>query len=292
MIYDDNPNELIEIYKGKYFSKYKKSRAKKVMVFDLDETLGSFVDLEILWSLIERYTKSFHINFDELLDIFPEFLRYGILSILEYIANKKKNGECYKLFVYTNNQCGKKWTERIINYLNNKITSDFTLFDQIVNAFKINNVKIELNRTTHKKTYDDFINCTILPKTTTIFFVDDVSYKDMKKERIYYIKPMPYKHHLSTNEIINRFIYSKYGIILLPRDCTRYAFKAEYIELCMKNGTYHLYTNTTKTMLENDILISQKLMYHIKEYFLLTNKKNKTCKRKSVSFSFTRKRNN
>ena len=65
MIYDDNPNELIEIYKGKYFSKYKKSRAKKVMVFDLDETLGSFVDLEILWSLIERYTKSFHINFDE-----------------------------------------------------------------------------------------------------------------------------------------------------------------------------------------------------------------------------------
>ena len=87
---------------------------------------------------------------------------------------------------------------------------------------------------------------------------------------------MPYKHHLSTNEIINRFIYSKYGIILLPRDCTRYAFKAEYIELCMKNGTYHLYTNTTKSILENDILISQKLMYHIKEYFLLTNKQNKT----------------
>jgi len=290
MIYEHN--ELIEIYKGKYFSKHKKSRAKKVVVLDLDETLGSFVDLEILWSLIKRYNKNIRIHFDDILNIYPEFLRYGIRSILQYIANKKKNGECYKLFVYTNNQGGPNWTNLIINYLNNYITTEFTLFDQIINAFKINNIHVEFNRTTHKKTHDDFIHCTLLPKSTTIFFVDDVSYQDMKKERIYYIKPMPYNHHLSTNEIINRFIYSKYGVILLPRDSLKNAFKAEYIELCMKNGTYHMYTNTTKAMLENDILISQKLMYHITEYFLLTNKQNKTCKRKSVSFSFTRKRSN
>jgi len=291
MIYDRT--ELIEIYKGKYFSKHKKSRAKKVVVFDLDETLGSFVDLEILWSLIKRYNKkSLFIDFNDILDIYPEFLRYGIRSILQYIANKKKNGECYKLFVYTNNQGGQYWTNLIINYLNNYITTEFTLFDQIINAFKINNIQVELNRTTHKKTHDDFIKCSLLPKSTTIFFVDDVSYTGMKNERIYYIKPMPYNHHLSTNEIINRFIYSKYGIILLPRDSIKNAFKAEYIELCMKNGTYHMYTNTTKVMLENDVLISQKLMYHLKEYFLLTNKQNKTCKRKSVSFSFTRKRSN
>lgn len=293
MIYDNNHNELIEVYKGKYFSKHKKSRAKKVVVLDLDETLGSFVDLEILWSLIKRYNKkSISIHFNDVLDIYPEFLRYGLRSILQYIANKKKNGECYKLFVYTNNQVGQHWTNLIINYLNNYITTEFTLFDQTINAFKINNIQIELNRTTHKKTHDDFIRCTLLPKSTTIFFVDDVSYSDMQKEKIYYIKPMPYNHHLSTNEIINRFIYSKYGIILLPRDSIKNAFKAEYIELCMKNGTYHMYTNTTKAILENDVLISQKIMYHLKEYFLLTNKKNKTCKRKSVSFSFTRKRNN
>jgi hypothetical protein len=293
MIYDNNHNELIEVYKGKYFSKHKKSRAKKVVVLDLDETLGSFVDLEILWSLIKRYNKKYiSIHFNDVLDIYPEFLRYGLRSILQYIANKKKNGECYKLFVYTNNQVGQHWTNLIINYLNNYITTEFTLFDQIINAFKINNIQVELNRTSHKKTHDDFIRCTLLPKSTTIFFVDDVSYSDMQKEKIYYIKPMPYNHHLSTNEIINRFIYSKYGIILLPRDSIKNAFKAEYIELCMKNGTYHMYTNTTKAILENDVLISQKIMYHLKEYFLLTNKKNKTCKRKSVSFSFTRKRNN
>uniref|UniRef100_A0A6C0J3E1 FCP1 homology domain-containing protein n=1 Tax=viral metagenome TaxID=1070528 RepID=A0A6C0J3E1_9ZZZZ len=293
MIYDNNHNELIEVYKGKYFSKHKKSRAKKVVVLDLDETLGSFVDLEILWSLIKRYNKkNISIHFNDVLDIYPEFLRYGLRSILQYIANKKKNGECYKLFIYTNNQAGQYWTNLIINYLNNYITTEFRLFDQIINAFKINNIQVELNRTTHKKTHNDFIRCTLLPKSTTIFFVDDVSYTDMQTEKIYYIKPMPYNHHLSTNEIINRFIYSKYGIILLPRDSIKNAFKAEYIELCMKNGTYHMYTNTTKAILENDVLISRKIMYHLKEYFLLTNKKNKTCKLKSVSFSFTRKRYN
>lgn len=274
MIYDNNHNELIEVYKGKYFSKHKKSRAKKVVVLDLDETLGSFVDLEILWSLIKRYNKkNISIHFNDVLDIYPEFLRYGLRSILQYIANKKKNGECYKLFIYTNNQAGQYWTNLIINYLNNYITTEFRLFDQIINAFKINNIQVELNRTTHKKTHNDFIRCTLLPKSTTIFFVDDVSYTDMQTEKIYYIKPMPYNHHLSTNEIINRFIYSKYGIILLPRDSIKNAFKAEYIELCMKNGTYHMYTNTTKAILENDVLISRKIMYHLKEYFLLTNKK-------------------
>ena len=189
MIYDNNHNELIEVYKGKYFSKHKKSRAKKVVVLDLDETLGSFVDLEILWSLIKRYNKkSISIHFNDILDIYPEFLRYGLRSILQYIANKKKNGECYKLFVYTNNQVGQHWTNLIINYLNNYITTEFTLFDQIINAFKINNIQVELNRTSHKKTHDDFIRCTLLPKSTTIFFVDDVSYSDMQKEKIYYIK--------------------------------------------------------------------------------------------------------
>jgi predicted secreted acid phosphatase len=54
MTLENNDNDMIEIYKGNYYSKHKKNRAKRVVVFDLDETLGSFVDLEILWELIIR----------------------------------------------------------------------------------------------------------------------------------------------------------------------------------------------------------------------------------------------
>ena len=43
-IYNHNNDDILEIYKGEYFSKPRRSRAKQVIVFDLDETLGSFAD--------------------------------------------------------------------------------------------------------------------------------------------------------------------------------------------------------------------------------------------------------
>jgi hypothetical protein len=285
----NNTDDIVEIYKGDYFAKPKRTRAKKVVVFDLDETLGSFVDLEILWRLFDNYKIGHLINFHELLDMYPEFIRYGMLSILEYLKCKKQSGECHKLYVYTNNRAGKVWTHSIVNYFNRKISKRNNLFDQIIYAFKINNVHIELGRTTHKKTHDDFIRCTLLPKTTTICFIDDVNYKDMQKERIYYIKPKKYQHHVSSNEIINRFIYSKFGELMLRTDSMKHAFKRDYIEKAMNIGAYHTDSRVTNDVLENDILVSQKIMYHIKEYFLLTNKKTKTCKRKYPSFRFTRK---
>jgi hypothetical protein len=287
--HNEDHNDIVEIYKGKYFEKPKRSRAKKVVVFDLDETLGSFIDLEILWRLLDNYKHSFSIDFNDLLNLYPEFIRYGILSILEYLKCKKKSGECHKLYVYTNNRAEKSWTQSIVNYFNRKISKRNILFDQIIYAFKINNVHVEPGRTTTKKTHDDFIRCTLLPKTTTICFIDDVNYKDMQKERIYYIKPMAYHHHLSSNEIINRFIYSKFGELLLQTDSKKYAFKSDYIERVIKSGSYKTDSRVTNRVLENDILVSQKIMYHIREYFVLTNKKSKTCKRKYPSFRFTRK---
>jgi hypothetical protein len=287
---DNDNNDIVEIFKGEYFAKPKRSRAKKVVVFDLDETLGSFVDLEILWRLLDHYKDNTSIDFNDLLDLYPEFIRYGIISILEYLKCKKKTGECHKLYVYTNNRAEKSWTQSIVNYFNCKLSKRIVLFDQIIYAFKINNVRVEPGRTTNKKTHEDFIRCTLLPKTTTICFIDDVNFKDMQKERIYYIKPMAYHHHLSSNEIINRFVYSKFGELLLRTDSMKYAFKSNYIERVMKCGSYHT-TNSrvTNRVLENDIMVSQKIMYHIREYFVLTNKKSKTRKRKYPNFRFTRK---
>jgi hypothetical protein len=291
MMSENNDNDMIEIYKGNYYSKYKKIRAKRVVVFDLDETLGSFVDLEILWESIIRYKNNLSIEFDSILDLYPEFIRYGILSILEYLHTKKTTGECYKVYLYTNNQSTKEWVQMIVRYFNNKISPSPPLFDQIIYAFKINNVQIELSRTTTKKTHDDFIRCTMLPSTTSVCFIDDFMYKDMKKERIYYIKPKAYRHHLSTDEIITRFIYSKFGALIIHTEPTKHAFKTEFIEKCMRVGVFRSNMNNIHLHLKNDILVSQKLMYYLKEYFLITNKRSKTRKRREVSFTFTRKKN-
>jgi hypothetical protein len=282
--------DLVEIYKGSYFSKAKKSRAKKVVVFDFDETLGSFVDLEILWSMLTRYNQQNPIDFNDMLDIFPEFIRYGMLSILEYLYSKKKSGECYKVYVYTNNKAEKPWVQLIIDYFNHKLSRNIPLFDQIIYAFKINNIHTELGRTTHKKTYNDFIHCTLLPQSTAICFIDDVLYKDMLTERLYYIKPKPYRHHLSTHDLITRFIYSKIGANVLPTDKLRNLFKSNFIKKTMMVGNYKQHSHYSNNAFKNDILVSQKIMYHIKEFFYILNKRAKTCKKRNTPFSFTRKR--
>jgi uncharacterized membrane protein len=74
--YEDYP---IQIYKGNSFLKSNK-KSKKVIAFDLDETLGSFADLELLWKLICKIP-NINIQFNELLDIYPEFLTYLIFCI-------------------------------------------------------------------------------------------------------------------------------------------------------------------------------------------------------------------
>lgn len=285
-----NETDLIEVYKGEYYSKPKKIRVKRVVVFDMDETLGSFVDLEILWNLMNTYKPRHKIYFNTLLDLYPEFIRYGILSILEFLVNKKKSGECYKVYLYTNNKSGKQWVDLIVEYFNQKMSHSTPLFDQVIYAFKVNNVQIEPNRTTKNKTHDDFIRCTLLPATTSICFIDDYMYHDMKKERIYYIKPKAYRHYVSTNEIITRFIYSNLGVIIIPTESVQQGFKTDFFRKCMDVGCFRSNLNNFHLYLKRDILVSQKLMYYLKEYFLITNKRSKTCKKRGIAFSFTRKR--
>ena len=64
----------------------------KIVVFDLDETLGYFTEFGIFCDCLDKHFKNSSYsdtNFKELLDLYPEFLRPRILNILDYIKNKK-----------------------------------------------------------------------------------------------------------------------------------------------------------------------------------------------------------
>ena len=73
----NNPNDIVSL-----------KPPKKVVIFDLDETLGSFADLYILWGGIKQVNPDCD-SIEEILDLFPEFLRFGILIILEYLYECK-----------------------------------------------------------------------------------------------------------------------------------------------------------------------------------------------------------
>ena len=95
----------------------------KMVVFDLDETLGSFVEIGIFWEALERYYGHNLLDerFFEVFDIFPDFLRPKLLTILEYLKDKKDRKVCDQIMIYTNNQGPKYWVKMISNYLNHKL---------------------------------------------------------------------------------------------------------------------------------------------------------------------------
>lgn len=284
----------IKIYKGKSFIKkthHNGKHYKKVIILDLDETIGSFGDLYILWRGINRLFRLENpgIVFQRILDLYPEFLRYGILNILDFLYNKKLSGECSNIFLYTNNQCyesdNSKWLALITNYIHFKICSQesILLFDKIICAFKINNQIIEPLRTTHDKTYSDLIRCTLLSKRTDICFIDNTYYKKMVHDRVYYIQPKSYHHTLSNHDIIFRII-SNWKLFELPENNENL-----FIDWYSNNS---ISRSQNKQNISIDLRVSQKIMYHLKDFFLISTKRNKTKKLSLRLGNFTRKLRN
>lgn len=286
MNYEEDPITEIQIYKGKYFNKKRSSTCGRVVAFDLDETLGSFTDLEILWSGLQHFTKKYNpIDFNTLLDLYPEFLRYGIIHIIEFLIQKKNSGQCKQIFIYTNNQCKYNWIDLISSYFDYKLKASTPIFDKIIRAFRIGNVRIEPNRTSTSKTFSDFIKCTLLPVKTEICFIDNYEYNNMKSDRVYYIQPYSYTHHLSTQDIIKRFISSDIVSTIDTEPRILHRFIADYFlsRNHITNG------NPMIQDLKRDIVVAQKIMYYLKEFFYLTTKRKRTQKKKMNIGHITRK---
>lgn len=270
---------IVEIFKGSSFTKNSSKPPAKIITFDLDETLGDFGDLCFIWHMIESHIPTFMTKieaFQKIVELFPECIRPGIPSILEYLYQKKRAGLCSHVFLYTNNQRSREWVELVLEYFELKTPG---LFDQAICAFKIQDQRIEPMRTTHSKTYSDLIRCTLLPKNAQICFVDNTYHPKMVHERVYYIQPRSYEHGLSREEIVRRI--SKWSIFPIPLDRIIDAFLD-------RKGIENRLWKSSPT--RNSLAVSQKIMYHLKEYFLLSTKQPKTKKIVWTLGRFTRKK--
>ena len=285
--YEHIVNE-IDVYKGIYYKNKKYKNINRVMVFDLDETLGCFLEFDILWYTIQQIVGSSPpISHTHLLDLYPEFLRPNIIDILKYVNKKKKTGECQKLYIYTNNQSQSYSVNMIADYLSNKVEkNNYALFDQIIYAFKINNQIVQIGRSTHKKTHDDLINCTLLPKKTAICFIDDIEFDEMKKERIYYIQPKAYFHKMNSYDILNRLFSSKYKFALQKYEPL---IRDQFLTRSMKINIFKRNIRDHSKYIKEQEIVSKKMMYHIREFFFSTRKRNKTQKQNKTTNKFTRK---
>jgi hypothetical protein len=239
-------------------------KVNKIVVFDLDETLGYFVEFGIFWQVLAKYFKYIKIDytlsqedFNLLFNLYPDFQRPKIMKILNYLKNQKKINCCNKIMIYTNNQGPTTWANYIKNYYETKL--NYPLFDQIISAFKINGKKIEIYRTSHSKNYKDLVRCTKIPETCQICFLDDTFYPEMSVPNVYYINVKPYVHHIPFKEMIHTFINSR-----IFRDKINDEFKL-FMENCMNKFIYR-YDKDEHEINENR-LISNKILEHLHIFF-------------------------
>ena len=250
----------------------------KIVVFDLDETLGYFTQYGIFWDSLSNYLKIKNNSqlsqseFNLILDLFPEYLRPNIINILNYLKNKKKTNCCNKMMIYTNNTGPPEWANHIIRYFENKI--NYKLIDQIIAAFKINGKQVEICRTTYNKTHKDLIRCTKIPIDTEICFIDDNFYPGMTHENIYYINIKQYYYDLSFEELLNRFKNSEIGKKVIEND-------KDFDNLIIQNINLYNYKclNKNKDEYEIDKILGKHIIYHLQKFFNRSTK-NKTIKNK------------
>ena len=264
----------VQVFKGSSFTKNNSIPPSKIITFDLDETLGDFANLCILWHKIVDWipiTIEHNVVFRGLVELFPECIRPGIPSILEFLYKKKKIGICSHIFLYTNNQRSPEWVQLILEYFEETMPH---LFDKTICAFKIKDQRIEPLRTTHSKVYNDLIRCTLLPKNAQICFIDNTYHPKMEHERVYYIQPKSYQHGISGEEMIKRFL-ENWSMFPIP----------ENAENLLHESTWKSSQRLTKPL-----AVSQKIMYYLKEYFLLSMKQPKTKKIGWTLGRFTRKK--
>jgi len=248
----------------------------KIVVFDLDETLGYFTQYGIFWDSLSNYLKIKNKNvltqsdFNEILDLFPEVLRPNIINILTYLKSKKKSNCCNKMMIYTNNTGPREWAQHIIRYFENKI--DYKLVDQIIAAFKINGKRVEICRTSQNKTHKDLIKCTKIPVDAEICFMDDSFFPDMTHDNIYYINIKPYYYDVPFEDMLNRFSTSEIGKKLIGNEIDFEVLMMEHIKLYK-----YIVVNKDEKEYEVDKVLGKHIISHLQAFFNRSTK-NRTIK--------------
>lgn len=177
------------------------------VVFDFDETLGCFSQFsEVVYMLEDVYGMRLSVeDYVQLLQIFDRYIRPDIGNLLRGLYKRRNSSRGrMKIVIYTNNMGGRKWVRMVASALE-KYFGLPKLFDHIIYAYKVQNRVVESRRTSHDKTYSDFLACTSYGRNTKLIFVDDVMHPNLwSHPNVSYVHLADYKWSYTSNEIRNR----------------------------------------------------------------------------------------
>jgi len=233
------------------------SGAGKIVVFDLDQTLGCFNEIGIFWNALNKIM-NYHTNrqFFEVMNTFPEFLRPKIFTLLKTILDKKHCGKCDKIVIYTNNSGPKEWVQMIADYF--EYIFDEKVFE-VIYAFKHNDTVNDSCRTSENKNTRDLLCCAKVPPETKICFFDDVFHPLMKVPNVYYIKIKPFYCSLPYRIMAERYC----GLYI---DLREHPTVVDNIVEHMEKYTYSV-INKSPTETEVDEIVGKQMVFHINKFF-------------------------
>jgi len=162
----------------------------KNIVFDFDQTIGYF---EQIIEIIKYTKKTSKLDVFELFKLFPLVFRTNIFDIFYYIMRLKKEKKIKSVILYSNNN-NDVFIGYVLSFVHDSL--NYNLFD----------LSISLNQTHNKnKNLKDLIKYSngLLTSKSSIFFIDDKDYNDMKTIK-YYIKCEAYKYYYSNSFVENK----------------------------------------------------------------------------------------
>lgn len=169
----------------------------RLIVFDLDETLGHFSQLSAFIGAIRSATRK-TLPLIAYCHLYPEVFRPGIFKCLADLVQRIKLGENLKVILYTNNCGPPAWAREIVQCANSIL--QFPLFTHVIPG----HIGPGSRRTTLEKTLPDLVRCVDLPPMTKICFVDDAHHPGMVHDKVYYIRVRPYISPLRLDTMIER----------------------------------------------------------------------------------------
>jgi hypothetical protein len=253
--------------------------SKKYIVFDLDETIGHFYLIRLIWESICEFISYNKIpytltqkDFNSLIETFPEILRPDILNILSFLKRKKRQGICKGVMIYTNNKYNSVWVKMIIQYIEDTLNGG--VFDRTVLAFKLNGEIQEPCRTSNEKKLSDFIACCKLPSNIKLCYFDDNEFPDMYEDNVYYWTVKPYYYYYTSEVIQNRIFASNIlsNIILVNGDMPKNVIdrnKVMFIKYMSKflNIKHMIYKEKEALDYELDKIVSKRMLTHLNIFF-------------------------
>tara|TARA_B100001769_G_scaffold108853_1_gene84642 strand:- start:1520 stop:2314 length:795 start_codon:yes stop_codon:yes gene_type:complete len=259
-------------------------KINSAIVFDLDETLGYFSQSSELWNLLKTFFNDTELNVEYLysiFDLFPEIFRSKIFKILKMVKKKKQLGYCDYVMIYTNNNGPDYWVNYIKDYIHKKLK--YNLFDQIIRAYKIKGKHIELCRTSHEKSYSDFLSCTKLPDNTKICFIDDVKHNHMYNKNVKYIYINPYRNYISFEIFCEKFFNKNKNLFISNKKKYNDFFKFINNNISQYDNEYSISNNIEKNI---NLLVYKKIYENIDKFIKNKNKYTRRKKKYNHNHSF------